>query len=170
MAFRTLMAPLEHLRLFSMDFTQPSELLALIGAAQSLVTLELADIWFALLNRWQDVLLVSKKNEDSGFLHYPLSSWLRIAFGTYSDLRKEEAKAPPNLKNEEFAGGLGAETKLDGVVCVIDGVFGQEVKDTISFIFNMFTFSLRKRTQTTLLTPVVSSRYRPFIQSLLTWS
>ena len=30
-------------------------------------------------------------------------------------------------QNEEFAPGLGAEIRLDGVVCVVDAVYGQKV-------------------------------------------
>jgi hypothetical protein len=31
-------------------------------------------------------------------------------------------------QNEEFGSGLGAEIRLDGVVCLVDAVFGLQVR------------------------------------------
>ena len=32
-------------------------------------------------------------------------------------------------QNEEFTAGLGRDIHLDGVVCVVDAVFGRKVRD-----------------------------------------
>jgi hypothetical protein len=34
--------------------------------------------------------------------------------------------------NEEYAMGLGQDISLDGVVCVVDAVFGQQVSEPIA--------------------------------------
>lgn len=37
-------------------------------------------------------------------------------------------------QNEEFAQGLGKDIHLDGVVCVVDAVFGKKVSQNISLV------------------------------------
>jgi hypothetical protein len=41
--------------------------------------------------------------------------------------------------NEEFATGLGNDIMLDAVVCVVDAVFGKQVRDLLSNISMIFT-------------------------------
>jgi hypothetical protein len=40
--------------------------------------------------------------------------------------------------NEEFATGLGNDIMLDAVVCVVDAVFGKQVRDLLSNISMIF--------------------------------
>lgn len=41
-------------------------------------------------------------------------------------------------QNEEFAMGLGSDIHLDGVVCVVDAVFGDQVSDLVSDRIRLF--------------------------------
>lgn len=48
--------------------------------------------------------------------------------------------------NEEFATGLGSDITLDAVVCVVDAVFGKQVR---GLAFDTMIFTLRSKWKTT---------------------
>ena len=43
--------------------------------------------------------------------------------------------------NEEYALGLGKDIALDGVICVVDAVFGQQVGSSQTSPLSLLTFS-----------------------------